>query len=476
MIEVTKRDPRLRSEIDGLVGTKRAIESLVFPATIIKGICEALSCSPAYGNRVIEEYAKFILIAQALGHENARCSKPVDEAWHQHILHTRHYQRMCEAIGFVLHHEPDKLNNSVQHSNAEYERTLACYLELFGAEAPRDIWYRPGDSVITESGLPDTQLSAIVRVLPRGSAVDLGSGDGRNALLLAKSGFDVVAVDRSLSGLLRTTALALENRLSIDCRNEDIQRVELEKESQALIVMASVLHTVDHGDAKILAHRIFEALKPGGMLYIRTIINAESSAASNVRLFPEIQWLQLERCGVLDMTHGDPHTHEYLVMVGQKPMTCVNLEYYFKRRAFSKDDCMHVLQQAEKEESFADPYVTMARYTPIQIDDYMRVRLAPYLSAGAGDIRSAVVEYKSGARREVHRDISVDGSPFHRSIVIGLDDFQNYGGGFLRVGDACLALDAGDIVSYCGGIEHGVSEITWGTRRVLVVQEHLDGD
>lgn len=53
-------------------------------------------------------------------------------------------------------------------------------------------------------GGPSQEIRDIASQLPTGSRVlDLGSGEGRNALFLAERGFDVTAVDISEAGIRR---------------------------------------------------------------------------------------------------------------------------------------------------------------------------------------------------------------------------------------------------------------------------------
>lgn len=55
---------------------------------------------------------------------------------------------------------------------------------------------------------PDESLVELVSPLPPGRAVDLGAGEGRNSLWLAREGWDVVAVDASEVALDRLSRAA----------------------------------------------------------------------------------------------------------------------------------------------------------------------------------------------------------------------------------------------------------------------------
>jgi len=57
---------------------------------------------------------------------------------------------------------------------------------------------------------PNPFLKKYLRLVPRGKALDIAAGEGRNAVFLAMHGFDVDAVDISERGLQKARKLAKE--------------------------------------------------------------------------------------------------------------------------------------------------------------------------------------------------------------------------------------------------------------------------
>jgi SAM-dependent methyltransferase len=57
---------------------------------------------------------------------------------------------------------------------------------------------------------PNRFVTGEVTALPAGRAIDLGTGEGRNAIWLAERGWQVTAVDFSAAGLARAARLAAE--------------------------------------------------------------------------------------------------------------------------------------------------------------------------------------------------------------------------------------------------------------------------
>lgn len=102
--------------------------------------------SMARTRRAIEEYRRFCLLAvDARGRVSP--SDDVDAVWHAHLLYTQDYWKtFCpKVLGFDLHHVPNSGASGESDRLADqYTRTLARYAELFGAEAPSDLWAPPG--------------------------------------------------------------------------------------------------------------------------------------------------------------------------------------------------------------------------------------------------------------------------------------------------------------------------------------------
>ena len=57
---------------------------------------------------------------------------------------------------------------------------------------------------------PNPFLKKHIHLLPRGKALDIATGEGRNAVFLAQHGFEVDAVDISEKGLRKAQQLARE--------------------------------------------------------------------------------------------------------------------------------------------------------------------------------------------------------------------------------------------------------------------------
>jgi uncharacterized protein (TIGR04222 family) len=97
--------------------------------------------SPAFTARVIDEYRCFLVLLGSAQHP-VTPSDAVDQAWHLHLLHSRHYRQFCQqAFGRMAHHGPSRGGSSQRAKyEADYQRTLETYEQTFGREPPPDIW------------------------------------------------------------------------------------------------------------------------------------------------------------------------------------------------------------------------------------------------------------------------------------------------------------------------------------------------
>jgi uncharacterized protein (TIGR04222 family) len=94
----------------------------------------------AYAARVMAEYERFLLLAARVSHRVVP-SDAVDQAWHQHVLHTKEYRVFCERVfGRPLDHAPSRGRSDDAGHHIDYERTLASYTDQYGEPPPKDIW------------------------------------------------------------------------------------------------------------------------------------------------------------------------------------------------------------------------------------------------------------------------------------------------------------------------------------------------
>ncbi|NQV72317.1 class I SAM-dependent methyltransferase, partial [bacterium] len=83
---------------------------------------------------------------------------------------------------------------------------------------------------------PNEFLASMTAKLKLGRALCLAEGEGRNAVHLAKAGFEVTAVDSSRVGLQKAEQLAANNEVTIETVHADLAEFEIEPEAWDSII------------------------------------------------------------------------------------------------------------------------------------------------------------------------------------------------------------------------------------------------
>lgn len=97
----------------------------------------------------------------------------------------------------------------------------------------------------------------------KGYALDIASGEGRNAVFAAEKGYGTLAVDISTNGLEKAHALADEKGVAIETCVVDLDSWEIKQNAFDLILCFNFL------DRQIFP-AIKNALKPGGLIFYET--------------------------------------------------------------------------------------------------------------------------------------------------------------------------------------------------------------
>jgi tellurite methyltransferase len=112
---------------------------------------------------------------------------------------------------------------------------------------------------------PNPFLKKHIRLLPRGKALDMAAGEGRNAVFLAQNGFEVDALDISGKGLKKAQELAQGRGVKINTFLVDLDQYQIEKERYDLIANFYFLK-------RRLIPRIRKGLKKGGKVIFETYL------------------------------------------------------------------------------------------------------------------------------------------------------------------------------------------------------------
>jgi len=110
---------------------------------------------------------------------------------------------------------------------------------------------------------PNPFLKKHIYLLPKGKALDMATGEGRNAVFLAQNGFEVDAVDISEKGLKKARKLAREKGVKVNALLVDLDHYQIERDRYDLIANFYFLK-------RRLIPRIKKGLKKGGKVIFET--------------------------------------------------------------------------------------------------------------------------------------------------------------------------------------------------------------
>ncbi len=136
--------------------------------------------------------------------------------------------------------------------------------QLSGVRTTNDtkhVWDKKyGKTVYIYGKRPSKFLSENYKILPSaGTVLDIGIGEGRNAVFLARMGFDVTGIDISTVAIKKSHLLAKEHGVKLKTILGDLKKYKFTKNRFDIILC---FYLVDRD----LNRRLVEWIKPGGFL------------------------------------------------------------------------------------------------------------------------------------------------------------------------------------------------------------------
>ena len=173
---------------------------------------------------------------------------------------------------------------------------------------------------------PNEFLSSMAAQLPNsGQALDIGAGEGRNALFLASRGLNVLAVDQSEVGMQKAQRRAQERGLTLRTQAVDLQ--DFDAEHNAFDVVSSIFVHLPATLRAAVHQRVVAWLKPGGVFLLEAYAPDQiergtggptdpSLLASLQVILGEVDGLQIEHQAALvrNVSEGRFHTGEASVV------------------------------------------------------------------------------------------------------------------------------------------------------------------
>ncbi len=168
-------------------------------------------------------------------------------------------------------------------------------------KADRTKWearYQAGE--FSHHGPPSGLLRRWLPDLPRGRALDVATGLGRNALFLARAGYRVDAIDISPTGLREAARRARRRGLRVRWIEADLDAYPMPKARYDLVVNAFFLN-------RRLLSALKSAVRPGGVMIVETHLAyraPRSPATAARRLRPGELRRRFRGWEILDLEEG----------------------------------------------------------------------------------------------------------------------------------------------------------------------------
>ena len=110
-------------------------------------------------------------------------------------------------------------------------------------------------------------LDHMEQIRPGGRVLDIGVGQGRNALSLARAGYRVVGIDTSAEAIAQTRAAARAENLEIELHQVSFMDYEPDGDLDAILVFG-LIQTLSRAECASLYHRIYTWSKRDTVLMI----------------------------------------------------------------------------------------------------------------------------------------------------------------------------------------------------------------
>lgn len=133
---------------------------------------------------------------------------------------------------------------------------------------------------------PDLEKALTTLNIHAGTALDLGTGPGTQAIALAERGFQVTATDLSDTAIRKASARAAEKKLNIDFQQDDILNTHLNREFD-FVIDRGCFHVFQPQQRPDYVRIVARLVKPKGYLLLKTFSHLETREDGPYRFTPE---------------------------------------------------------------------------------------------------------------------------------------------------------------------------------------------
>jgi len=113
----------------------------------------------------------------------------------------------------------------------------------------------------------NTVLEKLLPLIPKGKVLDIGAGQGRNSVFLAKNGFKVEAIDFVPEGLKKCQDFAKKHNLAIKTKVINVKKFKFKENYYSLVVARAILDFFKKSEIETIIKRIKKSLISDGFIY-----------------------------------------------------------------------------------------------------------------------------------------------------------------------------------------------------------------
>ncbi|SCY72119.1 tellurite methyltransferase [Lachnospiraceae bacterium XBB2008] len=133
-------------------------------------------------------------------------------------------------------------------------------------------WYEGEDYYWgTEPGSFLDELIKLCPCTPGKSVLDIGCGEGKDAVYMAEQGYSVTAFDLTENGIRKTVKLAVSRGVEVDAYVDDINDFATDKQFDIVYSTGTVQYLFDE-NKKDFFRKLEDITKPDGIVYINVFV------------------------------------------------------------------------------------------------------------------------------------------------------------------------------------------------------------
>jgi 2-polyprenyl-3-methyl-5-hydroxy-6-metoxy-1,4-benzoquinol methylase len=194
---------------------------------------------------------------------------------------------------------------------------------------------------------PSEGLKEAIKYALKGIAVDIGAGEGRNSIFLAKNGFKVEAIDKNSYGLKKCKEFAKKYNLKISTKTRDITKFNFPYNKYSLVISIATIDFLKKSEIEKIVRKTKKSLIKNGVIYFEVfskndplfkkfkklklkLVEKDTFYVPREKfyrhfftkneikeLFKDFKIIKLKEKRILDKSHNNPHLHNIIMLIAK---------------------------------------------------------------------------------------------------------------------------------------------------------------